>query len=83
MLPDPCTIEVDGERLEVQAGFSLAAALANAGVFTLRRSASGTPRGALCGMGSCFECRVWVDGRSNVRACQVSCRPGMEVRLDG
>ena len=82
MRPERCTILVDGEPLETRVGFSLAAALANAGRFGLRRSLGGQLRGAVCGMGSCFECRVWVDGRGNQRACQLSCRPGMEVRLD-
>ena len=57
-------------------------AVARAGVTTFRRSVTGEPRGPLCGMGICFECRVTVDGRPHVRSCQVLCRPGMEVRTD-
>lgn len=72
-------IEVDGARVEVEAGASLAAALANLGVRALRRSVRGEARGALCGMGVCGECRVTLDGRAHVRACAVACRAGQRV----
>ncbi|MFN6201241.1 MAG: 2Fe-2S iron-sulfur cluster-binding protein, partial [Acidobacteriota bacterium] len=49
----------------------------------LRRSVAGAPRGALCGMGICFECRVEIDGIAHSRSCQIYCRAGMEVRTDG
>ena len=52
MPPERCTIRVDGELVEVRAGISLAAALANAGTWALRRSPEGAPRGVLCGMAS-------------------------------
>jgi hypothetical protein len=55
-------------------------AVAMAGVSGYRRSVSGEPRGPLCGMGICFECRVTIDGRAHCRSCQVVCQPGMEVR---
>ncbi len=45
-----------------------------------RRSVSGEPRGPLCGMGICFECRVTIDGREHCRSCQVPAAEGMEVR---
>ena len=54
-----------------------------AGVSQFRRSVSGEPRGPLCGMGICFECRVTIGGRAHCRSCQEVCRPGMEVRTDG
>lgn len=72
-------ITVDGRRLRVEPGATLAAALWNAGIFHLRRSAGGSPRGALCAMGICYECRVTVDGAPHRRACLEPCRPGMEV----
>ena len=73
------TIEVDGARIEANAGDSLAAALANVGLRALRRSVNGEPRGALCGMGVCGECRVTLDGSAHVRACAVSVRAGQRV----
>jgi predicted molibdopterin-dependent oxidoreductase YjgC len=73
-------LRVDGAALEVAAGTNLAAALVGAGVLAFRRSVGGQPRGPLCAMGICFECRVTVDGRPHVLACGTLCRAGMEVR---
>jgi len=44
-----------------------------------RRSISGEPRTALCGMGICFECRATVDGIAHRRTCQIVCTHGMKV----
>lgn len=72
-------IRVDGRDVSVPAGVSLAAALLGAGVAAFRRSVDGEPRGPVCGMGTCFECRLSVDGRPHVRSCLEPVRPGMEV----
>jgi len=74
-------IWVNGRALTVPAGTVLAAAIA-AGVTRFRRSASGAPRGPVCGMGVCMECRVTVNGRPHSRSCQTLCEPGMEVETD-
>lgn len=37
----------------------------------LRLSVTGEPRGPLCGMGICFECRATIDGKPHVRTCQM------------
>ena len=55
---------------------------AAAGFDLFRRSVTGQPRGPLCGMGICFECRVTVGGRQHVRSCQTACASGMEVQTD-
>ena len=47
-----------------------------------RTSVSGKPRGPLCGMGICFECRVTINGISHCRSCQILCEPGMDVSTD-
>lgn len=75
-------ITVNGHSLTVPAGTIVAAAIAQAGVQRLRRSASGEPRTALCGMGVCFECRVTINGDPNCRSCLTLCEDGMEVRTD-
>lgn len=75
-------LRVDGREVSVVAGTTVAAAVIAAGASRFRRSVSGQPRGPLCGMGICFECRVEVDGRPHVRACMTPCRDGMEVRTD-
>ncbi|MBI5851086.1 MAG: (2Fe-2S)-binding protein [Planctomycetes bacterium] len=71
-------LRVDGRDVEVPAGHSVAAALANLRL-PARRSIRGHARAPLCGMGICFECRVTIDGKRLVRACMVECKDGMEV----
>ncbi len=75
-------IQVNGKLLSVPAGTILAAALVQAGVNRFRRSAEGEPRGPLCGMGVCFECRVTLNGVPNCRSCQILCEDGMDIRTD-
>ncbi len=83
MSPAPAvTIRVNDAELRVTAGVTLAVALHDAGRTVLRRSASDEPRGPLCGMGICFECRVTIDGVPHRRACVVVVADGMDVRLD-
>jgi sarcosine oxidase subunit alpha len=79
-MPEPIRIVVDGRVLAVAPGRTLAAALLEAGVTAFRRSVSGEPRGPVCGMGVCQECRVSVDGVPARRACLEPLRDGMEVR---
>jgi D-hydroxyproline dehydrogenase subunit alpha len=78
----PVAIEVDGRTHSAPAGASVAAALVNAGVWAFRRSVRGDPRGPLCGMGTCHECRVSVDGTPHRRACLLPVAAGMRVRTD-
>jgi D-hydroxyproline dehydrogenase subunit gamma len=73
------TIHADGHALRVPAGITVAAALLDARVVAFRRSASGEPRGPLCGMGTCFECRVTIDGGAHRRACLVVVAEGMRI----
>lgn len=73
---------VDGKLIQVPEGQTLALALMQGGVTTLRHTAvSGEPRAPLCLMGVCFDCLVQVDGRANVQACMVRVSPGMRVVL--
>lgn len=78
---DAVQLKVNGIAIRVPRGSTVAAAVLLAGRSGFRRSVSGELRGPLCGMGICFECRVAVDGQSNVRSCQMLCREGMEVTL--
>ena len=77
------TCLIDGREVRVRRGTSVAAALVGAGVFAGRRSVDGTPRGPVCGMGVCFECRVTIDGVPQRLGCLTYCTPGMEIRADG
>lgn len=77
------TIVADGREHRVSAGVTVAAALLDLGVVSFRRSGSGEPRAPLCGMGTCFECRVTIDGVAHRRACLVPVADGMRVTTDG
>jgi len=72
-------ITVDGRPLAVPAGTTVAVALLNHGVARFRTAVGGEPRGPLCAMGTCFECRVTIDGTPHRRACLEVCAPGMAV----
>lgn len=72
-------LTLEGVRVTVPAGTTVLAALQNAGLSPLRRSLSGEARGALCGMGSCSECRAVVDGLT-VRTCLTPVCDGQSVR---
>jgi hypothetical protein len=75
-------LSVNGVTVTIAAGATVAAAVSAAGVSAFRKSVSGEPRGPLCGMGICFECRVTIDAREHCKSCQILCRPGMEVCTD-
>ena len=76
------TIRINGEATTVPSGTTVAAAIAVAGESAFRTSVGAMPRGALCGMGICGECRVTIDGQPHQRSCLVLCREGMEVTTD-
>ena len=73
---------VNGVVVEMPAGSMVSGAIVKAGVTVFRRSVTGEPRGPLCGMGICFECRVSIDGEAHCRSCQTICRDGMDIRTD-
>jgi D-hydroxyproline dehydrogenase subunit gamma len=76
------TVHVNGKAVAVREGSTAAVAvLLSAGA--CRTSVSGQPRAPLCGMGTCFECRVKINGEPYHRACQVACEPGMEIECRG
>lgn len=75
-------ISLNGRPFSVPPGTVVAAAIAQAGLAHFRRSTQGQPRGPLCGMGICMECRVTIDGRRHSRSCLILCREGMNVVTD-
>jgi len=81
-MAESLTVYVNGRSVVVPVGSTAAVAvlLANA---TCRISVSGEPRGPLCGMGTCFECRVEVNGQGQRRSCQVLCEPNMDIKCHG
>lgn len=81
-MSDMIMLDIDDRQVRVGPGLSVAAAMLAAGVAGFRRSVTGAPRGPVCGMGVCFECRVTIDGVPHRLSCQTWCAPGMKVRTD-
>lgn len=81
-MADTVRLSVNGTPVETPSGSMVSTAVFLAGVSRFRRSVTGEPRGPLCGMGICFECRVTINGHEHCRSCQIVCQPGMEVRTD-
>jgi len=81
-MSEQVAVSVNGRPVTVASGSSVAAAVMVAGA-SCRTSISGEPRGPLCGMGICYECRAEIDGVAHKRRCQVACTSGMEIRTDG
>ncbi|HWC15754.1 MAG TPA: (2Fe-2S)-binding protein [Terriglobales bacterium] len=79
---DALSISLNGKPFTVPLGTTVAAAVFMGGVAAFRRSVLGEPRGPLCGMGICFECRVTVDGVRHVKSCQLLCKQGMQISTD-
>ena len=79
-MPEPARVRllVNDVAIAVAQGTTVASAILIACIPT-RRSVTGEPRGPLCGMGICFECRATIDGSPHQRSCQVLCAEGMEV----
>lgn len=80
-MSDQVTVAVNGLPVTVPSGTTVAVAMMIAGK-VCRTSVNGEPRGLLCGMGICFECRVAINGQPHCQSCQILCEPGMEVRTD-
>jgi sarcosine oxidase subunit alpha len=76
------TLTIDKTAVSVPEGTTLAAAILNLGNAVFRKSVSGQPRGPLCGMGICFECRVTIDGLKHQRSCTILAADGMEVTTE-
>ena len=72
------SITVNGRSVRASEETSVAAAMMMANE-PCRVSVRGEPRGPLCGMGICMECRATVNGVKHQRTCQVMCAPAMEV----
>jgi predicted molibdopterin-dependent oxidoreductase YjgC len=76
------TVRVNGALVEVPAGSTVAVAVMLS-IGACRRSVTGQPRAPLCGMGTCFECRVEINGQTHQRSCQVICEANMEINAYG
>lgn len=71
------TITLDGVPLSARPGQTVAAALIDNGIRswrTTRRNAR--PRGLFCGIGSCYDCLLTINGQLNQRACLAAADDG-------
>jgi sarcosine oxidase subunit alpha len=87
ILPDPSGREIaftfNGKTYSAREGEPVAAALLAQGVRTLRTSpVVGEPRGLYCGIGHCYECRVWLNNDTHVRACLTPVTDGASFTSD-
>lgn len=76
------TLTINNKSISIDEGATVAAAILAAGVDQFRRSVDGNPRGPLCGMGICFECRVIINGVKHQKSCTLVVHDGMEVKTD-
>jgi predicted molibdopterin-dependent oxidoreductase YjgC len=71
---------VDGKSVVAYEGETVAASLLATGIRVLRTTfGKGEPRGVFCGMGTCYDCLMVIDGEPSLRACMVPVHDGMEV----
>ncbi|RLM23417.1 sarcosine oxidase subunit alpha [Brenneria alni] len=78
--PQSVTIWVNGNALQASPDWTIAAALLANGFTACRTTAiDEQPRGPFCMMGSCFECRVTVDGTPHIQGCMTPVRAGMRI----
>tara|TARA_B100001250_G_C19143463_1_gene504840 strand:- start:25 stop:312 length:288 start_codon:yes stop_codon:yes gene_type:complete len=76
------SIIFEGEKINVEDGQTVAAALLSRGYFVLRDSKiNSNPRSVFCMMGICFECLMIIDGFRGQQACLVQVKEGMEIKL--
>lgn len=81
-MPKTISVAVNGTRVTVTEGTTALAAILMSGRTFVRRSVNGEPRGALCGMGVCFECRATINGKRHSRSCMILCGQEMDIRTD-
>lgn len=72
------SVAVNHRTVMVPAGTTAAVAITIAGQ-VCRISITGGPRGPLCGMGICYECRAVINGKIHCKSCQTICQPGMDI----
>lgn len=74
------TFRFAGRAYSAYPGETIGAALLAAGVRELRSTrVHGAGRGLLCGIGSCYDCLVVVDGLPGQRACLTPVTPDAHV----
>ena len=73
------TLWVDDQPIAALPEETIAAALARQNIVALRQTGDGEKRGLWCGMGSCYECVVHIEGCGSQRSCMTPVTAGMRV----
>jgi sarcosine oxidase subunit alpha len=81
-MPERLAVYVNERVVTVPEGATVAVAVMISGGWC-RTSVTGESRAPLCGMGTCFECRVEINEVAHLRSCQVLCQPQMKIRVRG
>jgi predicted molibdopterin-dependent oxidoreductase YjgC len=78
------TIFINGEKVLCSEAMTVAAAvMVVLGGPRLRKTKrTGEARGVFCGMGTCFDCLVTINGKSDVRACMTRLTEGMRIETE-
>ncbi len=77
-------VTVNGRKITAFQGETLLAALTAAGMKTLGIGQShDDTRGAVCGMGVCYQCLMTIDGQLDQRACMTVVHDGMTIETQG
>ncbi len=77
---DKVSVTIDGQKVEVPARISVAAAVLSVRDGATRTTpVSGDGRAPYCMMGVCFECLMDIDGVPNRQACMISVVDGMVI----
>ncbi len=80
--PQTVSLSINGTVVDAEVGETILTVLIREGHRRIRLSKKNREwRGFYCGMGTCFECLVEVDGIPNVRACITPIYAGMQVTL--
>ena len=76
------TFTLNGLSMTAMDGQSVAAALISHDLRITRYTRlQGAPRGLFCGIGSCFDCMIVIDGKRNQRSCITIAQEGMVVEV--
>ena len=77
---DLVSFSFNGHPVVGRKGESIAVSLIAAGIRNFRQDRGGKNRGIYCGMGTCFECLVQINGSPSQRACLIPVENGMDIQ---
>lgn len=81
MSENPFKISIDGKDFYAPNGKSLFSLLIENEIFELKKNAvSNQSRFGICGMGTCFECEIYIKNLGIRRACMVAIDADLEIQ---